>query len=124
MALDPALERTGYDLRPGQRVLITGAGCSVGHLAVQLAHHLGATVIAVASADTIGCSVTALLDLHRGSYGATDGLSGPLYAKKLLIMLTIYWHVALRTWNLSAGGGASEGPDRAHCAGDGVCYER
>lgn len=36
-------------LRPGQRVLITGAGGGVGHLAVQLAHHLGATVIALAS---------------------------------------------------------------------------
>lgn len=34
---------------PGQRVLITGAGGGVGHLAVQIAHHLGATVIAVAS---------------------------------------------------------------------------
>lgn len=36
-------------LQPGQRVLITGAGGGVGHLAVQLAHHLGATVVAVAS---------------------------------------------------------------------------
>ncbi|MBM7368397.1 NADP-dependent oxidoreductase [Gordonia hydrophobica] len=36
-------------VQPGQRVLITGAGGGVGHLAVQLAHHLGARVIAVAS---------------------------------------------------------------------------
>jgi len=35
---------------PGQRVLITGAGGGVGHLAVQIADHLGATVVAVASA--------------------------------------------------------------------------
>jgi NADPH:quinone reductase-like Zn-dependent oxidoreductase len=32
-----------------QRVLITGAGGGVGHFAVQIAHHLGATVTAVAS---------------------------------------------------------------------------
>lgn len=34
---------------PGQRVLITGAGGGVGHLAVQIARHLGAHVIAIAS---------------------------------------------------------------------------
>ena len=39
------------DLQPGQRVLISGAGGGVGHLAVQIAHELGAWVIAVASED-------------------------------------------------------------------------
>ncbi|UQN30901.1 NADP-dependent oxidoreductase [Brachybacterium kimchii] len=34
---------------PGQRVLITGAGGGVGHLAVQIAHLLGAHVVAIAS---------------------------------------------------------------------------
>ncbi|WP_322751219.1 MULTISPECIES: NADP-dependent oxidoreductase [unclassified Frankia] len=37
-------------LAKGQRVLVTGAGGGVGHLAVQIAHHLGATVTAVAGA--------------------------------------------------------------------------
>jgi NADPH:quinone reductase-like Zn-dependent oxidoreductase len=36
-------------LRPGQRVLIHAAGGGVGHLAVQLARHLGAHVTATAS---------------------------------------------------------------------------
>lgn len=37
-------------LRAGQRVFIQGGGGGVGHLAVQLAHHLGAHVITTASA--------------------------------------------------------------------------
>ncbi|MEJ2854205.1 MULTISPECIES: NADP-dependent oxidoreductase [unclassified Saccharothrix] len=36
------------DLRPGQRVLVNGAGGAVGGYAVQLAHQAGATVVAVA----------------------------------------------------------------------------
>ncbi|GAB3825679.1 NADP-dependent oxidoreductase [Dactylosporangium cerinum] len=38
------------DVRPGQRVLINGAGGGVGGFAVQLARHAGAHVIATASA--------------------------------------------------------------------------
>ena len=38
-------------LEAGQRVLISGASGGVGHLAVQLAHHRGAHVIAIASGD-------------------------------------------------------------------------
>jgi NADPH2:quinone reductase len=37
-------------ITPSDRVLITGAGGGVGHFAVQIAHHLGATVTAVAGA--------------------------------------------------------------------------
>ncbi|SOD91396.1 NADP-dependent oxidoreductase [Streptomyces sp. Ag109_G2-15] len=37
-------------LRPGQRVLIHGAGGGLGHIAVQLAKHLGAEVVGTASA--------------------------------------------------------------------------
>jgi NADPH:quinone reductase-like Zn-dependent oxidoreductase len=38
------------DVQPGQRVLIHGAGGGLGHIAVQLAKHLGAEVIGTASA--------------------------------------------------------------------------
>lgn len=37
-------------VQPGQRVLVHGAGGGLGHIAVQLAKHLGATVIGTASA--------------------------------------------------------------------------
>jgi NADPH:quinone reductase-like Zn-dependent oxidoreductase len=37
-------------LQPGQRVLIHGAGGGVGHVAVQLAKHIGAEVVGTASA--------------------------------------------------------------------------
>ncbi|MGW2251059.1 NADP-dependent oxidoreductase [Kitasatospora sp. NPDC001660] len=37
-------------VQPGQRVLVTAAAGGVGHFAVQFAHHLGAHVIATASA--------------------------------------------------------------------------
>ena len=40
-------------VQPGQRVLISGAAGGVGHLAVQIAHHLGATVVAVDSATKL-----------------------------------------------------------------------
>ncbi|MBB2893752.1 NADP-dependent oxidoreductase [Flexivirga oryzae] len=40
-------------VQPGQRVLISGAAGGVGHLAVQIAHHLGATVIAIDAATKL-----------------------------------------------------------------------
>jgi NADPH:quinone reductase-like Zn-dependent oxidoreductase len=39
--------RDKANLRPGQKVLINGASGGVGHLAIQIAHNLGAQVIAV-----------------------------------------------------------------------------
>jgi NADPH2:quinone reductase len=43
------VERGG--LKAGERVLVTGAGGGMGRVAVQLAAHLGAQVVAVASSD-------------------------------------------------------------------------
>ncbi|MGH3285514.1 MAG: quinone oxidoreductase family protein, partial [Streptosporangiaceae bacterium] len=56
-------------VRPGEAVLVHGAGGVTGGLLVQLAVHLGATVIATAGADSAG-RVAALgaatgLDYHR-----------------------------------------------------------
>lgn len=45
-ALQPIRKAT---IKPGQRVLVTGAGGGVGHFAVQLAKYFGAYVIGVAS---------------------------------------------------------------------------
>src|SRR5262249_11585201 len=39
------------DLKPGQALMIFGAGGGIGHLAVQLAKRMGARVLAVASGD-------------------------------------------------------------------------
>src|SRR5262245_2342907 len=44
----------GAGLAKGQRVLIHGAGGGVGHLAVQIAKALGATVLATASTGKVG----------------------------------------------------------------------
>ncbi|WP_213814197.1 NADP-dependent oxidoreductase [Glaciihabitans sp. dw_435] len=41
------------ELQATQRIAIMGAGGGTGHLAVQIAHHLGATVTAVASAGKL-----------------------------------------------------------------------
>jgi NADPH:quinone reductase-like Zn-dependent oxidoreductase len=57
------------DLRPGQRVLVFGAGGGVGTFAVQLAHLLGA-------AEVTGVGRPAKADLVR-SLGATLSVTGP-----------------------------------------------
>jgi len=59
-------------LRPGQRVLIHGAGGGLGHVAVQLAKHLGAEVIGTASASKHdflrGLGVDQLVDYRTQDY--------------------------------------------------------
>jgi len=71
----------------GDRVLITGAGGGVGHLAVQLAKHAGATVVAVCSAgkadfvrglgaDEVIDYRTQPLDAFGGGYDAIIDIAG------------------------------------------------
>lgn len=60
------------DVQPGQRVLVHGAGGGLGHIAVQLAKHLGATVIATASAGKHeflrGLGVDELIDYRHEDF--------------------------------------------------------
>lgn len=62
------------DIKPGQRVLITGASGGVGSLAVQLARWKGAVVVASASAKhewrLRGLGVSEFVDYAQGDVGA------------------------------------------------------
>lgn len=74
-----ALEALEYDamLQAGQRVLVTGAAGGVGHFAVQVAKHLGAQVVATASASNLDFVRTLgadqVLDYASGDYLARVG---------------------------------------------------
>jgi NADPH:quinone reductase-like Zn-dependent oxidoreductase len=73
-----ALAMSKMDIR-GKEVLITGAGGGVGHLAVQLAAHLGAEVTAVCSAEK-GEFVEALGAAEVVDYNTVDiGAAGKQY---------------------------------------------
>ncbi len=77
------------DLQPGQSLIIFGASGGVGHVAVQLAKHLGLRVFAVASKDD-GVALVKRLGADRVAEGhgksllqnlrefATDGFDGAL----------------------------------------------
>lgn len=66
-------------LQPGERVLVTGAGGGMGRVAVQLAAHMGAHVVAVAStperlelARSAGAQETLLIDRANPEIAARD----------------------------------------------------
>lgn len=63
------------DLRAGQRVLVQAAGGGVGHVAVQIAHALGARVVATASprkSDFVrGLGVTEIVDYTSSDLSGT-----------------------------------------------------
>jgi len=68
------------DLKAGQRVLISGAGGSVGGYAIQLAKHVGAYVIATASQRSIDSVRTAGADevINHTSTTVLDSVTEPV----------------------------------------------
>ena len=85
-------------MKTGHRVLITGAGGGVGHLAVQLAKHFGATVVAVCSerkaefvrtlgADAVIDYARQTLDAEGTGYDAIIDLAGARPVRSMLPLL-------------------------------------
>ena len=78
MACDALTALTGLDdvlgLKPGEALLIFGAGGGIGHLAVQLANRMGARVLAVASGDD-GVALAQRLGADVVVNGRTDDVA-------------------------------------------------
>lgn len=64
------------DIRPGKKVLIVGAGGSIGTFSVQLARHFGADVTGVDSTEKLdmlrSLGVDHVIDYTKGDYTNTD----------------------------------------------------
>ncbi|WP_336697753.1 NADP-dependent oxidoreductase [Curtobacterium sp. USHLN213] len=110
-------------LTTDDRVLITGAGGGVGHLAVQIARHLGATVIAVADAGKhdwlrdLGADLTvdyhdqdAMAALAERPVDVAFNLAAPSLARALGAVRRDGILIAL-------GGGAADAASSAETAG-------
>ncbi|WP_196809022.1 NADP-dependent oxidoreductase [Conexibacter woesei] len=107
-------------LRPGQTVLIHGAGGGVGTLAVQLAHLAGARVVATGRPDAAEL-VTALgADVFADAADATFGDPGQV----ALVLDLVGGALLERSWPLVEPGGAvvsiAEPPDAQEAARRGV----
>ena len=78
MACDALTALTGLDdvlgLKPGEALMIFGAGGGIGHLAVQLANRMGARVLAVASGDD-GVALAQRLGADVVVNGRTDDVA-------------------------------------------------
>jgi NADPH:quinone reductase-like Zn-dependent oxidoreductase len=78
MSCDAMTALTGLDnvlgLKPGETLMIFGAGGGIGHLAVQLAKRMGARVLAVASGED-GVELAQRLNADAVANGRTDDVA-------------------------------------------------
>jgi NADPH:quinone reductase-like Zn-dependent oxidoreductase len=116
MPCDALTALTGLDnvlgLKPGEALMIFGAGGGIGHLAVQLAKRMGARVLAVASGDD-GVALARRLGADVVVNGRTDDVT---------VAAQAFAPTGLDAALMTAGGAAADRALAAMCDGGRVAY--